>query len=356
MSSFHMSSITNPVQNMIRLFLIACLLPLSLLPAMAKGDTLYYNIAHAINHSQYIDWAAQEGANAIEADLRFTNDGMVDKFQHGTPCECSFIPLVGGRLFWKETGICGHMIREKPTFVPDRATGASETIRSSKDACMVHETAQGYLNTLASHPSPIALFIVDSKVGSSVAKNDTAKSTAGRNVIAALVTQLFDKNYKGKVIVSVDKTEHKAYIRAAAAAAAGTKYANRIYFSFDDTDRPGPSSSLLWFVKQNPVDATIELLNSYAKGKAVYGNGITANAFVVGGFTDTFKRSVSAERNGDVRLNYIWTLDSRSSMQDYLALGVRGIMTNNPGTMLEALQPYVAPGKGGRLARPEDPL
>ena len=93
--------------NMFRQFLIACLLPLSFFATAAQADVLYYNIAHAVNHSKYIDWAVSNGANGIEADLRFTDNGDVLKFQHGTICECQF-PT--GWYAWNETDICVQMM------------------------------------------------------------------------------------------------------------------------------------------------------------------------------------------------------------------------------------------------------
>lgn len=324
---------------MIRNFLLACLFPLALLPGAAQSQALYYNIAHAINHSKYIDWAVQNGANAIEADLRFTDDGAVLKFQHGSPCECRF-PSLWGAL-WNETDICHQMMEVDPTYTPDPSQPKVEKVRSAKDACLVYETARSFLNTLAAKSS-IALFIVDSKVGDSVAKNDTARAAAGRNVITALATELFDKGYKGKVIVGVDDAKYQAYTRAAVAAARETQYADRIYFSFDEN---GNSA--------RKAHETIELLRSVAPGKAVYGNGITANW--TGNFEDAFLVGVLAEAAGRARLNYIWTLDKASSMDTYLNLGVRGIMTNSPRTLRDTLQQLFG-RQGGRMALPEDPL
>jgi hypothetical protein len=325
---------------MIRNFLTLCLFPLALLCGAVQADTLYYNVAHAINHSKYIDWAVREGANGIEADLRFTDDGQVLKFQHGSPCECRFPNLWG--VLWNETEVCQQMMSVDPTYRPDPLQPAIVTVKSAKDACLVNETSRGFLNTLAGKSS-IALFIVDSKVGDSVAKSDAARAAAGRNVIAALVTDLFDKGYKGKVIVGVDKSKFQAYSKAAAEAARGTRYADRIYISFDED---GNSTK--------EAQATIDLLTSFAPGKAVYGNGITANWR--GNFKDSFKVGVAAESKGSLRMNYIWTLDKVDSIATYLSLGVRGIMTNSPKNVKAALQPFMAPGMNGRMARPEDPL
>jgi hypothetical protein len=327
--------------NMFRQFLIACLLPLSFFATAAQADVLYYNIAHAVNHSKYIDWAVSNGANGIEADLRFTDNGDVLKFQHGTICECQF-PT--GWYAWNETDICVQMMSVSPTYKPDPDLPKTETIKSGKDACLVNETARGFMNTLATKSS-IALFIVDSKVGGSVAASQAARAAAGRNVIAALVKDLFGKGYKGKVIVGVDKEKFHAYIMAAAQAARSTAYANRIYFSIDENGN-----------KEEYALSAIELLNEYAPGKVAYGNGISAN--FDGNYEKVFKTGVAAEKQGRVQFNYIWTLDKPNPMKTYLSLGVRGIMTNSPKTLQNALKPYLASDRvpAGRMALPEDPL
>lgn len=63
---------------------------------------------------------------------------------------------------------------------------------------------------------------------------------------------------------------------------------------------------------------------------------------------------MEAEKKGRVQLNYIWTLDDPKSMQHFLELGVRGIMTNQPSTLKQVLAPYLV--VGGRMARPNDRL
>lgn len=319
----------NRIPALFRQLLLSCLLPLALLPAAAQGqEVLFYNIAHAINHSQYIDWAVSDGANAIEADLRFTDSGVVDKFMHGKVCECMLA----------QSHLCYQMMQVSPLYQPDPGIAKIERVRWDWDACMVTEVAHSFLRTLARNPA-IALFIVDSKVGSSVAKADSAKANAGRNVVQALVDHLFSQGYRGRVIVGVDEDKHQAYTRAAVAAARATPYADRIHFSFDENGKSGDKAR-----------ATINLLESIAPGKAVYGNGVSAAW--LGDFKDAFKVGVAAEREKRVGLNYIWTLDKSASMKTHIDLGVRGIMTNNPSVLRDLLKAYPQ----YRSARPGDPL
>ncbi|MDX3894239.1 hypothetical protein [Pusillimonas sp.] len=320
---------TTRIPTMFRTFLLSCILPLSLLPAAAQSqEVLFYNIAHAINHSQYIDWAVSQGANAVEADLRFTSGGAVDKFQHGMVCECVA----------SKSDLCTQMLSVNTRYQPNPRISKIERVFWPWDACMVNEEADSFMQTLA-RKSSIALFIVDSKVGGSVAKDDRSKASAGRSVIWALEEHLFAKGYGGKVIVGVDEDKHQAYTRSAMEVAARSKYADRIYFSFDEN---GKSS--------DKARATVELLKTIAPGKAVYGNGVSAT--LIGNFHDAFKVGVAAEKEKTVNLNYIWTLDKATSMMEYIGIGVRGIMTNNPGTLRSVLKAF----PHMRLARPDDPL
>lgn len=336
---------TARIPTMIRTLLITGLFPLlALLPRIAAAEALYYNIAHAINHSKYIDWAVQNGANGIEADLRFTDAGYPFMFQHGTTCECQFPQL--GSLLWNQTGICIQMMKNDPVYQPDPLSARIETVRSSADACNVNESARSFMNTLAS--KPIALFIVDSKVGATVAKNDAARLAAGQAVIALLRSELFEKGYQGKVIVGVDKSAYRQYIEGAVQAARGTPYFDRIYFSFDED---GNSSGFPPFSSPD-AERTLKLLKETAPGRAVYGNGISANFF--GNFRKSFQLGVNAEKAGDIHMNYIWTLDKPSAMETYLDIGVRGVMTNDPAKFRQAIQPYL--NRGGRMALPSDPL
>jgi hypothetical protein len=307
---------------------IASFLAALVLSCGAQADgKLYYNIAHAINHSQYIDWAIASGANALEADLNFSDAGAVEEFQHRVMCESMVA----------DSELRKAMVQNR-SYVANPATKKVRTITTGWDFCNVQEVASSFLQTLARKPS-IALFIVDSKVGRSVAKNNAARAAAGRNVIDVLNRELFAYGYRGKVIVGVAESEDQAYIQAAAEAARWSPYKSRIYFSFD---HDGSNANL-----------TISRLNAMTTDMAVYGNGISS--ILVGNYSDEMRAAVNAERQGKVKMQYIWTIDKQSSMENYLAIGVRGIMTNNPARLRDTLNRYFQTS-GGRLATPDDPL
>ncbi len=68
-----------------------------------------------------------------------------------------------------------------------------------------------------------------------------------------------------------------------------------------------------------------------------YGNGIMAGWFG-GGVEDSIRAAVTLKhRAGLIKLVYVWTLDRRSSMREYIDLGVDGIMTNDVDDLIAVL-------------------
>lgn len=47
-----------------------------------------YNIAHMVNSVDKLDEAMKRGANAVEADVTFADNGTTLKLFHGVPCDC----------------------------------------------------------------------------------------------------------------------------------------------------------------------------------------------------------------------------------------------------------------------------
>jgi hypothetical protein len=48
----------------------------------------FYIIAHMINSGPSLDWIVSQGANAIENDLRFDDNGYPSYFERGGICDC----------------------------------------------------------------------------------------------------------------------------------------------------------------------------------------------------------------------------------------------------------------------------
>ncbi|CAF4075386.1 unnamed protein product [Adineta steineri] len=54
----------------------------------AKTKDPFYIIAHMANNRETLDWAVSQGANGIESDFQFNNDGYPSVIEHGWPCDC----------------------------------------------------------------------------------------------------------------------------------------------------------------------------------------------------------------------------------------------------------------------------
>lgn len=52
------------------------------------GEEGFYNIAHMTNNKESVKWAMEQGANAVEVDLQFRDDGTPYQFFHSSICDC----------------------------------------------------------------------------------------------------------------------------------------------------------------------------------------------------------------------------------------------------------------------------
>lgn len=278
----------------------------------AYADTLYYNIAHQINSSKLLDWAATQGANSVEADFQFKGSDTTI-VRHGSPCDCSASPRA--ELCKATRSLVGLNIFTQ---------------------CNAQDTVNTFLNALAT--KQFALLIVDTKAGSITPKNSTAWTKAGASMIATLNAQLFAKGYTGKVIVGVDELKYFAYLQGAAAAAQQSPYASRIYFSIDQE----PNATA--------VIAKLQTLNTK---NIAYGVGVSS--FVPKTYYPSIGAASAFVNRGVLALAYIWTIDSTSSMLNYLNAGARGVMTNNPSQLNGVYTSYFKANPGSRYATPSDP-
>lgn len=67
---------------------IAFPLLLFFLHKAATEQRPFYNIAHMVNSIKEVDRYLKLGANALEADVNFQQDGTARQTYHGTPCDC----------------------------------------------------------------------------------------------------------------------------------------------------------------------------------------------------------------------------------------------------------------------------
>lgn len=263
-----------------------------------------YNIAHMTNSGGGLKWAVSVGANAVEADLRFDENGTPTIFKHGFPCDCSV---------QHKASIC--------------------KVQSS---CSAHEPAARLLQIAASLKSKLALFIVDSKLDKSWSKG--RQVVAGRRVVALVNKELFGRGYKGHVMIGAPYAENEAYINSAFQAASATGNAGRFLYSIDG--------------EGHDINDALDALKSIPPLQRAYGTGISALA--PGNYAEQIRLASQLRAVGGLAMTYIWTIDKESSMKDYLGVGVDGVMTNSPdklknlfntgGPALNGSLPAASPG------------
>lgn len=272
----------------------------------ASSRPRLYNIAHMTNTIGGLNWSVKQGANAVEADLKFDNLGNATEFHHGSPCDC---------------------------------TAAKYGICKVQKGCNGKTGAAALLRAIAKHSSKIALVIIDSKLDKDMGVG--TQLAIGRKIIPLLENELFKKGYRGNVIVGAPYKEHREYIGAASSAAGRSEFKNRLFFTIDGEGK-------------NFSDA-MSAISRAPRAQRTYGTGIAAIA--PGSYYDQVRNGVRARSAGNLAFVYAWTIDKRSSMTKYLRSGVDGIMTNDPAALRDILKKGGrVGGKGLRLARPGDPL
>jgi glycerophosphoryl diester phosphodiesterase len=303
-----------------QLILIATLTGLLAGPSAAKPKT-FYAIAHMTNSIETVDWAVGEGANGIEADLRFdlvTQQPTV--FQHSIgeqPCDCSCIKGIASK-----SSVCSHL--DSP-WSGGGLIGCKTSVHA--DSLLEH----------AATKKELALVVIDSKVDLGNFPQDEAKlEAAGKAVVSLLVDHLFKKGYKGDVVISAPHLKQYKYIESAAKAAQNNEYKDRFYFTID-----GEGGQAL-----DVLDALVTIPSKNLPSKnRVYGTGISACG--PGTYYKAILTGAVNQHAGVVGLVYIWTLDKKESMDDYIKSGATGVMTNYPSLAVQA-----AKDNGLALAQP----
>jgi hypothetical protein len=268
-----------------------CLLA-SLAPAYAQqapnhkaSPGLFYAVVHMANSEEIVEWALENGANGIEADLRFDSHGNPLEFNHGAPCDCSCRP--------------GEICR-----------------RFGREVCNTSSAAGDFLSFLATQAS-LALVFVDSKIDES-----TPQQEAGTKAIIAIDDQLFAPGYPGKVVLSTKEFESEEFLKAAAAEVEKRDLASRVFLTFSGEGKV--------------VEENLRRLIAFPTGSRAFGAG--TSACWIGPYRSTIRLAEANRRSGVIGLTYIWTIDRRHSMKKCIDLGVGAIITNNPRGLSELLK------------------
>ncbi|CAF4039772.1 unnamed protein product [Adineta steineri] len=169
----------------------------------AKTKDPFYIIAHMANNRETLDWAVSQGADGIESDFQFNNDGYPSVIEHGWPCDC--------RVNIYKDSICRHGLH-----------GSCSGSKARNDpTAHVRHVAQ---------LKGVALFIIDSKIK---AKLGNRLVKAGKKTISFLDKNLFKYGYKGKVIIGSSKVDTFEYIKGAVIAANNSANKDHYFFTFD---------------------------------------------------------------------------------------------------------------------------
>lgn len=272
----------------LKLFQVSLLTICSLLSLQSKADenSGFFNIGHMANTKQAVDWAVHNGSNAIEVDLHFDKNGSPDKFYHGFPCDCSC------NLF-NDAKICNHL---------------------GDNPCEAHSPVKNLLTHMATK-TQLSLIIIDSKL-----RDIQQLHTAGANVITYIDEWLFNKGYKGNVLISIANPESFNYMISAAGQAALSDNASRYYFSIDQNEN-------------NTVETIDKLITLQPETyNRIYGTG-THKCSLFPAYYDAIQLARENHRKGVLSSVYIWTIDDTATMEKYIRKGVLGIITNHPARL-----------------------
>ena len=264
--------------------LVALFLSLIVPSALAQQRPPVWVILHMANSNEAVKFGARAGANAIEADLIFDRNGVPTDFYHGFPCDCTcFVSY----------GVCRYL---------------------GTNPCYSRVSATELLATVRGTPQ-IGLVVIDSKVDRST------NPAAGARLVYLVEAELFRKGYPGMVIIGAPKLNTFGFLNAAATAASGSPYAGRIFFTIDGEE--DKTAGVLQALVKLPVDGL------------VYGTGISACSAAK--FHGAIALGQVNRRAGVIGFNYIWTIDKPDSAFEYLDRGADGIMTNDPGPIVQRL-------------------
>ena len=244
-----------------------------------------YNVAHMVNGNSQLneDWV--DDANAIEADLEFNADGSPKRFYHGSPCDCR--------------RSCSHE--------NDPITHFATLRRKAQDEIQ-----------------KFALFWIDLKLSYS---KITDFYSSGQK-LAKLMTRS-DSLFPPGEDVPIDVL--------VGAEALNQKNFHRGFKEYISQSRPELLPKFGYdFSGSNDIDDILDTFEEI---------GITENIWMGDGITNclfkprTRLKEILAKRDSYTGSGlapfkvYAWTVDSESTMREYLMLGVDAIIVNYPDRM-----------------------
>ncbi|CAN8013439.1 unnamed protein product, partial [Ixodes persulcatus] len=244
-----------------------------------------YNIAHMVNSKEQVSEFMDKGANAIELDVQFYDNGTAYRTYHGIPCDCF--------------RICTRSAEIKDYFDYIR----NVTISGGK------------------YHGKLLLLILDLKSSDVSIDN---KLSAGADIASKLMDHLWINgpfNEAVNIFLSIGHVADKDVLRGAVQAIQqrDAKYLDRIGFDV------GLGDSL------EDIRGMYRELN--ISGHRWLGDGGT-NCYSFLLSTKRLKAAIADRKANNatsfVDKVYFWTTDSKTTIRKVLRLGVDGIITNHP--------------------------
>ncbi|XP_064470609.1 dermonecrotic toxin SPH-like [Ornithodoros turicata] len=289
-------------------FLVAASLLLFSLREVAADQRPFFNIAHMVNSIKEVDYYLRLGANALEADVNFQQDGTAKQTYHGTPCDCF-------RDCHRREGIVDYLEYVRK-------------ISSLSDS---------------KFKDHVALLFLDLKVSELPANS---KEKAGKDIAKKLLDHLWynvDPNRTVNVLLSIGHVSDKDVFKGAIE----TIMKNGV---LELAERVGFDVGL-----NDPLEDIAKMYSEL---------GIDHNRWQGDGVSNCLSlfrpagRLREALRYRDARTDknyadkvYHWTIDLTSAIRSSIRLGVDGIITNHP----ERVATVLNEGPFRKVVRPASP-
>lgn len=266
----------------------ATVLVLAVLSGLAAGMERrpVYNIAHMVNSIAKFDEAMEGGANSVETDVTFADNGTATKLFHGVPCDCF--------------RAC-NIQEEVPPFLQ-----------------YVRRTTSGHRRK---YNDKLALLLLDLKVGNVEADN---KYRAGVDIAENLLRHLWHGVVPWqamKVLLSVPSVSDKKVLEGAIQTISRLNPAalDKIGFDISNNDK---------------LDTIREMYRELGiDGHRWQGDGISNCLSLLrpaARLQSVIDNRDSKEPDGYVEKAYQWTVDLPKQLRRSLRRGVDGIITNRP--------------------------
>ncbi|KAJ2987589.1 hypothetical protein HDV02_006045, partial [Globomyces sp. JEL0801] len=265
-----------------------------------------------VNHPDAVRWAIDQGVNGVEMDLRF-DGSKPSEFRHGGACDCSCLCPIGSTC--SDNSVCNKLWK---------ITGSH---------CNAKSTADEMTKALGSPDlhDKLAVIYIDSKID-----DNTPLRESGENIVKLLNENVFEKGYKGQVIISGSEVKYFDYLKGALSVAKASKFVDQYFYTYDAEGRQ--------------YERVFSALKQLDTKNIAYSTGISACA--PGTYEDAIKGSISKNAYAGIG---IWTIDKESSMKDYVNYGVTSIMTNRIDNALAVVKAENLAKPGSALKVPGGP-